>query len=64
MSGGSDLTLTWATSLGTDYTVEIKTNLVTDLNWTSNSAVLGTGGDVTHTTGVDNAQLFYRVTAP
>ena len=64
LSGGSDLTLTWATSLGTDYTVEIKTNLVTDVNWTSNSAVLGTGGDVTHTTGVDNAQLFYRVTAP
>ena len=63
LSGGNDLTLTWATSIGTDYTVEIKTNL-TDLSWTSNSAAVGTGGDVTVTTAVDQAKTFYRVSAP
>jgi len=63
LSGTNALTLTWATSAGTDYTVETKSSL-TDISWTSNSAAVGTGGDVTVTTAVDQAQTFYRVSTP
>ena len=63
LPGTNALTLTWATSVGTDYTVETKASL-TDVSWTSNAAAVGTGGDVTHTSAVDQAQLFYRVSAP
>jgi len=63
LSGTNALTLTWATSVGTDYTVETKSSL-TEISWTSNSAAVGTGGDVTVTSAVDQAETFYRVTAP
>ena len=48
-------------NIGADYTLETKSSL-TNVSWTSNSAVVGTGGDVTVTTAVDQAQSFCRVT--
>ena len=54
------LALSWGTDLGRSYIFESKTNLM-DAAWTSNMTFLGTGGDITVTTGVDQAQSFYRV---
>lgn len=56
------LTLAWGTDLGRSYVFESKTNLM-GATWTSNATFLGTGGDITVTTGVDQAQSFFRVVA-
>ena len=62
LPGTNALALTWASSDGTDYTVETKSSLI-GASWTSNSAAVGTGADITVTTAVDQAQSFYRVSA-
>ncbi|RKX47317.1 MAG: hypothetical protein DRP64_01415 [Verrucomicrobia bacterium] len=61
LAGTNALALTWATGDGFGYAVESKTSLL-DENWTTNTTgIVGTGGDVTVTTAVDQAQSFYRV---
>ena len=60
LPGTNALTLTWDTVAGPSYRLESKAGLL-DASWTSNTTVVGTGGDVTVTTAVDQIE-FYRVT--
>jgi len=61
LPGTTGLALTWATDAGLDYATQTKTNLL-DESWTNDiTGIVGTGGDVTVTTAVDQAQSFYRV---
>jgi len=59
--GTNALTLTWLTEMDRDYAIETKSDLLIP-GWTTNMmGILGTGGDITVTTGVDQVQSFYRV---
>ncbi|RKX35417.1 MAG: hypothetical protein DRP64_19345 [Verrucomicrobia bacterium] len=61
LSGTNALSLTWATGAGYSYTVESKPDLLLS-GWTNDiTGIVGTGGDVTVTTAVDQAKSFYRV---
>jgi len=61
LPGTNALGITWGTLAGHDYTLEAKANLA-DASWgTNTTGIAGTGGDVTVTTAVDQAQSFYRV---
>ena len=61
LPGATGLALTWATDTGLDYATQIKSSLL-DESWTNDiTGIVGTGGDVTVTTAVDQAQSFYRV---
>jgi len=61
LPGTNALTLTWATINAYNYAVESKIDLL-DESWTTNTTgIVGTGGDITVTTAVDQAQSFYRV---
>jgi len=61
LPGGNDLTLTWTTINPYSYTVESKISLI-DPVWSTNATgIVGTGGDITVTTAVDQAQSFFRV---
>jgi len=60
LAGTNALTLTWGTDIDRDYAVEAKLDL--QASWTTNqTGISGTGGDVTVTDVVDQAQSFYRV---
>ncbi|RKX45827.1 MAG: hypothetical protein DRP64_04110 [Verrucomicrobia bacterium] len=60
--GTGDLALTWNTGAGYVYALQNKTNLVDGLWEDDTTGIWGTGGDVTVTTTVDQAQsLFYRI---
>ena len=60
LSGTDAIAITWATAIGVDYALENKLGLdVTD--WTTNTTISGTGGNISVTTTVDQAQSFYRV---
>jgi len=61
LPGTNGLALTWATASGFNYILESKSDLA-EGSWATNTTVSGTGGDVTVTTAVDQAQSFYRVT--
>ena len=63
LPGANGLAITWPTIWGLDYSLESKSNLITQTTWTSNTTVAGTGEDVTVTAAVDQVQSFYRVTA-
>ncbi len=60
LPGTNALSLTWLSQEDRDYAVVTKTDL-TEASWGTNTTVAGTGGDVTVTTAVDQAQSFYRV---
>ncbi len=61
LSGTNGLAVTWATDARYGYTVESKTHL-TNANWaTDRTGIVGTGGNVTITTAVDQLQCFYRI---
>lgn len=60
LASSNAVVITWNTESGFTYTLESKTNLM-DASWSSNAAVVGTGGDVTVTNGIDPDHLFYRV---
>ena len=60
LPGTNGLVLTWATASGFNYILESKSDLAAG-SWSTNTTVSGTGGDVTVTTAVDQAQSFYRV---
>ncbi len=62
LPGTNGLTLTWNTIDGLSYAVQSKTDLTLE-DWTNNLVgIPGTGGNVTVTTTVDQAQSFYRIT--
>ncbi len=61
LSGTNAVSLTWSTGSGYGYTLESKSSLL-DVSWgTNTTGIVGTGGDVTVTTAVDQAESFYRV---
>ncbi|MCF7817855.1 MAG: hypothetical protein K9M54_08225 [Kiritimatiellales bacterium] len=62
LAGTNGLALTWPTANGIHYAVQAKTNLVAAASWQNAiTNIPGTGGDVTVTTAVAQAQSFYRV---
>jgi len=63
LSGTNGLALTWDTASWIDYSLLSKSSLG-ETTWTTNQAGIpgGEAGSVTVTTGVDQAQSFYRVT--
>jgi len=61
LPGTNGLAVTWATDAGWGYAMQNRTNLL-DGSWTNDIAqIVGTGGDITVTTVVDQAESFYRV---
>jgi len=60
LPGTNGLVLTWSSASGFNYVLQSKLSLQ-DINWATNTMVLGTGGDVTVTTAVDQVHSFYRV---
>ncbi len=60
VEGTNALELTWATDLAFNYTVENKTDLITE-NWATNTTLAGTGGNISVLIPVDPLQSFYRV---
>ncbi len=61
LSGTNGLSLTWATGSGYNYTVESRPDLTFGSWATNETGIVGTGGDVTVTITLDQAQSFYRV---
>ncbi len=61
LPGANGLALTWSTGSGYDYALQSKASL-TNGDWVADmTGIPGTGGDVTVTTAVVQAQSFYRV---
>ncbi len=62
LPGATDLALTWGTTNDYKYTVQSRADLQFS-SWTNTAAagILGTGGDITVTTAVDQILFFYRV---
>jgi len=61
IAGTGDLALTWNTGAGYVYALQSRTNLVDEAWADDTTGILGTGGDVTVTTTVDQAEAFYRI---
>jgi T5SS/PEP-CTERM-associated repeat protein len=62
LAGTNGVTLTWGTTNGFDYDVQFKLDLVNDTNWLDYATgIPGTGGDITITADVIQAESFYRV---
>ncbi len=64
ITGGQGMVLSWSSSNGQEYDVQYKNNLIIDSDWTTFTNVTGTGGEITVTTAVDNAETFYQVETP
>ena len=56
--------VSWDSSNGQSYDLQSKSNLITQLDWTTITNVTGTGGGISVTTAVDNAESFYQVVTP
>ena len=61
---GSDIIITWGSSAGQDYDVQSKSNLVTQVDWLTIDSVIGSGGSMSVTTAVGQAESFYQVVTP
>jgi len=59
-----DLVISWDTVLGQDYNVETNGNLIIPRWEVFGSSVVGDGGEMSVTSSVDQAILFYRVSTP
>jgi hypothetical protein len=57
---GDAVALTWNSSNTVPYDLEYRTNLLAGI-WMNYTNIVGTGGDITVTSTVDQAELFYRV---
>ncbi|MEN8254704.1 MAG: hypothetical protein ABFR33_04460, partial [Verrucomicrobiota bacterium] len=61
LSGGGSVAISWNTDDWGTYALQAKTNLVEGSDWTDEeSGIDGTGGSVSVTTAVGQAQSFYR----
>lgn len=61
VSGTNGLAIRWASEAGSGYAVQSRTNLL-EGNWTNHiESIIGSGGDLTVTTMVNQAETFFRV---